>query len=126
MSTAQVEAVLTEHEHVAESAVVARPNKVTGEGLYCFVTPKEGFVFDDTLKSELLELLRIRIGPIAHPDGMQFAPGLPKTRSGKIVRRILRMIAVNNRNIGDISTLADETVVEELFKHRVAEVKSKL
>lgn len=126
MSTAEVEAVLTEHEHVAEAAVVARPNKLTGEGLYCFITPKFGIAFDEKLKQELIALLRKIIGPIAHPDGIQFASGLPKTRSGKIVRRILRMIAANNNNIGDISTLADESVVEELFKHRAVDLKSKL
>lgn len=126
MSTAEVEAILTEHEAVAEAAVVARPNSITGEGLYCFITPKIGCTFDDKLKLQLVNLLRIRLGPVAKPDGMQLAINLPKTRSGKIVRRILRMVATNNRNIGDISTLADESVVDELFRHRCPDVKSKL
>lgn len=126
MSTAEVESVLTEHEHVAEAAVVARPHAIKGESLYCFITPKTGFIFNEHLRKQLVQILRKRIGPIAHPDGMQYAPGLPKTRSGKIVRRILRMIAINNKDIGDISTLADESIVDELFQHREENLKSKL
>lgn len=128
ISTAKVEAVLTEHVHVAEAAVVARPHPITGQGLYCFVTTKEGVELDTKLRADLMELLRKRIGPIAHPDGMQFAPGLPKTRSGKIMRRILRKIAVNDAQVGDISTLADESVVAQLFKYRNMEptIRAKL
>lgn len=119
MSTAEVEAVLTEHEHVAEAAVVARPHAIKGESLYCFITPNEGSPFDDKLKKELIKLVRERIGPFAQPDAIQNAPGLPKTRSGKIMRRILRKIAVNDPEVGDTSTLADESIVQLLFDNRV-------
>lgn len=118
MSTAEVESVLTEHENVAEAAVVARPHAIKGESLYCFITPNEGAAFNEALKKDLIKLIRERIGPFAQPDVIQNAPGLPKTRSGKIMRRVLRKIAVNDRNVGDISTLADEGVVDELFLNR--------
>lgn len=118
MSTAEVEAVLTEHERVAEAAVVSRPHPVKGECLYCFITPNEGHIFDKRLIDELRKLVRERIGPFAMPDVVQHAPGLPKTRSGKIMRRVLRKVALNDRDVGDISTLADEGIVEQLFNNR--------
>lgn len=118
MSTAEVESVLTEHPRVAESAVVSRPHPVKGECLYCFITPNQNEVFDKKLVDELKKLVRERIGPFAQPDVVQHAPGLPKTRSGKIMRRVLRKVAVNDRDVGDISTLADENIVEQLFQNR--------
>jgi acetyl-CoA synthetase len=118
MSTAEVEAVLTEHSRVSEAAVVSRPHPVKGECLYCFITPNQNEPFDKQLIDELRVLVRERIGPFAQPDAIQHAPGLPKTRSGKIMRRILRKVAVNDRDVGDISTLADENIVEVLFNNR--------
>ncbi|KAF3698712.1 Acetyl-coenzyme A synthetase, cytoplasmic [Channa argus] len=118
MSTAEVEAVLTEHPAVAEAAVVSRPHKVKGECLYCFVTLKDSREFTHTLVEELKKLVREKIGPIATPDFIQNAPALPKTRSGKIMRRILRQIARNEKDLGDLSTLADPKVVEVLFSQR--------
>lgn len=118
MSTAEIEAVLTEHKNVAEAAVVSRPHPVKGECLYCFITPNANEVFDKQLVAELKKLVRERIGPFAQPDTIQHAPGLPKTRSGKIMRRILRKIALNDREIGDTSSLADEGIVEQLFANR--------
>ncbi|XP_066249868.1 acetyl-coenzyme A synthetase [Euwallacea similis] len=118
MSTAEVEAVLTEHPGVAEAAVVAKPHPVKGECLYCFITLTETGKFDESLLKELKSHVRERIGPFAQPDTIQNAPALPKTRSGKIMRRILRKIAVNDRDVGDISTLADSSVVEQLFATR--------
>ncbi|KAH8360482.1 hypothetical protein KR200_006874 [Drosophila serrata] len=123
MSTAEVESVLTEHPRVAESAVVSRPHPVKGECLYCFITPNENEEFDQKLISDLKKMVRERIGPFAMPDVIQNAPGLPKTRSGKIMRRVLRKIAVNDRNVGDTSTLADEHIVEQLFANRPVETK---
>lgn len=118
MSTAEVESVLTEHERVTEAAVVSRPHPVKGECLYCFITPNAGDQFDTQLVNELKKLVRERIGPFAQPDVIQHAPGLPKTRSGKIMRRVLRKVAVNDTDVGDISTLADEGIVEQLFRNR--------
>uniref|UniRef100_A0A669BBW6 Acetyl-coenzyme A synthetase, cytoplasmic n=1 Tax=Oreochromis niloticus TaxID=8128 RepID=A0A669BBW6_ORENI len=118
MSTAEVEAALTEHGAVAEAAVVSRPHKVKGECLYCFVTLKDSREFSHTLVDELKRLVREKIGPIATPDFIQNAPALPKTRSGKIMRRILRQIARNDKDLGDLSTLADPKVVEVLFSQR--------
>ncbi|XP_015377784.1 PREDICTED: acetyl-coenzyme A synthetase [Diuraphis noxia] len=118
MSTAEVESVLTEHPDVSEAAVVSRPHPVKGECLYCFVTPNHGVTFTPKLSSELIKKVRESIGPFAMPDVIQHAPGLPKTRSGKIMRRVLRKVAINDREVGDISTLADEHIVEELFKNR--------
>lgn len=118
MSTAEVESVLTEHKGVSEAAVVAKPHSVKGECLYCYVTTNDHVKFDEQLLRELKQLVRERIGPFAQPDVIQNAPTLPKTRSGKIMRRILRKVAVNDRNVGDISTLADSSVVEELFANR--------
>lgn len=118
LSTAEVESALVEHKSVSESAVVAHPHPVKGECLYCFVVLKEGFEFNDQLVADLKEKVRSKIGPFATPEYVHFSPGLPKTRSGKIMRRVLRQIARNNRQFGDLSTLADESVVEALFKTR--------
>ncbi|XP_037503742.1 acetyl-coenzyme A synthetase, cytoplasmic [Rhipicephalus sanguineus] len=118
LSTAEVESALIEHLAVAESAVVANPHPVKGECLYCFVVLKDGHEFNDQLVSELKEKVRTKIGPFATPEYIHHAQALPKTRSGKIMRRVLRQVARNNRNFGDLSTLADENVVEALFKTR--------
>ncbi|XP_076248338.1 acetyl coenzyme A synthase [Calliopsis andreniformis] len=118
MSTAEVESVLTEHSGVAEAAVVSKSHPVKGQCLYCFITPNEGTQFDKKLQDELKKKVRERIGPFAQPDVIQHAPGLPKTRSGKIMRRVLRKIAAGDRNVGDISTLADESIVDLLFQLR--------
>uniref|UniRef100_U5EWV9 Acetyl-coenzyme A synthetase n=1 Tax=Corethrella appendiculata TaxID=1370023 RepID=U5EWV9_9DIPT len=118
MSTSEVESVLTEHKRVSEAAVVSRPHPLKGECLYCFITPNQNDKFDEKLVSELKVLVRERIGPFAQPDVIQHAPGLPKTRSGKIMRRVLRKIAVNDRDVGDTTTLADESIVEQLFANR--------
>uniref|UniRef100_A0A8C9VUY7 Acetyl-coenzyme A synthetase n=1 Tax=Scleropages formosus TaxID=113540 RepID=A0A8C9VUY7_SCLFO len=118
LSTAEVESALSDHPAVAEAAVVSRPHAVKGECLYCFVTLKEGGEFSRTLTEELRRQVREKIGPIATPDFIQNAPGLPKTRSGKIMRRILRHIARNDKELGDLSTLADPKVVEALLSQR--------
>lgn len=118
MSTAEVEGVLTQHPYVNEAAVVARPHPVKGESLYCFVTLVEDIEFSDRLIDSLKKLVRAKIGAFATPDVIQHATGLPKTRSGKIMRRILRKIAMGDREIGDISTLAEPGVVEDLFGSR--------
>lgn len=118
MSTAEVEGVLTEESRVSEAAVVSRPHPVKGESLYCFVILNDGAKFDANLIDSLKKLVRQRIGAFAAPDVIQYAPGLPKTRSGKIMRRILRKIALGDHDIGDTSTLADPSVVDELFKKR--------
>ncbi|KAM4605343.1 acyl-CoA synthetase short chain family member 2 like [Polymixia lowei] len=118
MSTAEVEAALTEHTAVVEAAVVSRPHTVKGECLYCFVTLKDHREFNHTLVEDLKRLVREKIGPIATPDFIQNAPALPKTRSGKIMRRVLRQIARNEKDLGDLSTLADPKVVEVLFSQR--------
>uniref|UniRef100_A0AAY4DRC3 Acetyl-coenzyme A synthetase n=1 Tax=Denticeps clupeoides TaxID=299321 RepID=A0AAY4DRC3_9TELE len=119
LSTAEVESALVEHEAVAEAAVVGRPHPVKGESLYCFVTLNDGVSYNKALEAQLKQQgLREKIGAIATPDYIQNAPGLPKTRSGKIMRRVLRKIASNERDLGDISTLADSSVVEQLFENR--------
>ncbi|XP_056127613.1 acyl-CoA synthetase short chain family member 2 like [Rhinichthys klamathensis goyatoka] len=118
LSTAEVEAALSDHPSVAEAAVVSRPHAVKGECLYCFITLKEHGEFNRTLTEELKRKVREKIGPIATPDFIQNAPGLPKTRSGKIMRRVLRQIARNEKDLGDLSTLADPKVVEVLFSQR--------
>ncbi|XP_013138023.1 PREDICTED: acetyl-coenzyme A synthetase [Papilio polytes] len=118
MSTAEVESVLTEEPRVSEAAVVSKPHPIKGESLYCFVILNEGAEFDAELVNSLKKRVRNRIGAFAAPDVIQYAPGLPKTRSGKIMRRILRKIALGESDIGDTSTLADPSVVEELFKNR--------
>ena len=119
MGTAEVESALVEHPLVAEAAVVGMPHDVKGQGIYAYVTTNAGTDDSDDLRAELVKWVRKEIGPIATPDVLQFAPGLPKTRSGKIMRRILRKIAENDMsNLGDTSTLADPSVVDDLVANR--------
>ena len=119
MGTAEVESALVAHDKVAEAAVVGMPHDIKGQGIYAYVTPMEGVEATDDLRRELVQWVRKEIGPIATPDVVQFAPGLPKTRSGKIMRRILRKIAEGDTsNLGDTSTLADPGVVEDLLVNR--------
>ena len=109
------------HESVSEAAVVGYPHDIKGQGVYAYVSMMSGIEPTDELKTELVKLVRHEIGPIASVDKIQFAPGLPKTRSGKIMRRILRKIAENDYdNLGDTSTLAEPEVVEDLIKNRIA------
>ncbi|MCK9420943.1 MAG: acetate--CoA ligase [Nitrospirae bacterium] len=120
LGTAEVESALVSHEAVAEAAVVGYPHDIKGEGIYVYVTLKDGFKPSDDLKKVLTGHVRSVIGPIATPDKMQFAPGLPKTRSGKIMRRILRKIAHGQMDeLGDTSTLADPSVVDNLVKGKL-------
>ncbi len=120
MGTAEVESALVLHPKIAEAAVAGYPHDVKGQGIYAYVTLMHDVVGSDELKRELLDLCVQEIGPIAKPDLIQWAPGLPKTRSGKIMRRILRKIAANELdNLGDTSTLADPSVVDELIAHRL-------
>jgi acetyl-CoA synthetase len=121
IGTAEVESALVLHPSVAEAAVVGFPHALKGEGIYAYVTLMSGNETDpDTLLAELVAMVRKEIGPIAKPDVIQWAPGLPKTRSGKIMRRILRKIAADELdNLGDTSTLADPSVVEDLISNRV-------
>ncbi len=119
MGTAEVESALVAHPKVAEAAVVGMPHAIKGQGIYAYVTLKVGETGDEALRRDLIAFVRREIGPIASPDVVQFAPGLPKTRSGKIMRRILRKIAEGDTsNLGDISTLADPSVVDELIGNR--------
>ena len=119
MGTAEVESALVLHKKIAEAAVVGYPHDIKGQGIYCYVTPMVGVQVNDDLKKELVQLCVKEIGPIAKPDIIQWAPGLPKTRSGKIMRRILRKVAADELdNLGDTSTLADPSVVEELIANR--------
>ncbi|XP_050456421.1 acetyl-coenzyme A synthetase [Cataglyphis hispanica] len=118
MSTAEVENVLAEHSSVAEAAVVSKKHAIKGECLYCFITPSDGKSFDEKLILELRKRVREKIGAFASPDVIQHAPALPKTRSGKIMRRMLRKIAAGDDNVGDTSTLADETVIKLLLELR--------
>ena len=119
MGTAEVESALVAHPKVAEAAVVGYPHDIKGQGIYAYVTLMEGEVPTDTLATELTQWVRKEIGPIASPDKIQFAVGLPKTRSGKIMRRILRKIAEDDfGSLGDTSTLADPSVVTDLIDHR--------
>ena len=120
LGTAEVESALVSHESVAEAAVVGYPHEIKGEGIYVYVTLKQGQKPSDELKKILIGHVRTVIGPIATPDKLQFAPGLPKTRSGKIMRRILRKIAKGDvEDLGDTSTLADPSVVDNLVKERL-------
>ncbi len=120
MGTAEIESALVLHEKVAEAAVVGCPHDIKGQGIYAYVTLMAGEEYSDELKPELIALCVKEIGAIAKPDHIQWAPGLPKTRSGKIMRRILRKIAANELdNLGDTSTLADPSVVEELIENRL-------
>ena len=119
MGTAEVESALVLHEKIAEAAVVGYPHDIKGQGIYCYVTPMNGVEPDEALLLELIALCVKEIGPIAKPDIIQWAPGLPKTRSGKIMRRILRKVAANELNsLGDTSTLADPAVVDDLIASR--------
>ena len=119
MGTAEVESALVLHETVAEAAVIGYPHDIKGQGIYAYVTLMKGVGTSDELKKELVALVRKEIGPIASPDIIQWAPGLPKTRSGKIMRRILRKIAANEiDSLGDTSTLAEPAVVDDLIENR--------
>ncbi|MYC14605.1 MAG: acetate--CoA ligase [Gemmatimonadetes bacterium] len=119
MGTAEVESALVSHGKVAEAAVVGFPHEIKGQGIYAYVTLNVGEAYTDDLKAELVQQVRTEIGPIATPDVIHWAPGLPKTRSGKIMRRILRKIAEDDTSdLGDTSTLADPTVVDDLLANR--------
>lgn len=119
MGTAEIESSLVSHKAVAEAAVVGYPHEIKGQGIYAFVTLKEGFTPSEELKKELINHVRKEIGPIASPDKVHFADALPKTRSGKIMRRILRKIAQGAIDeLGDTSTLADPEVVDRLVAGR--------
>jgi acetyl-CoA synthetase len=118
IGTAEVESALVSHPKVAEAAVVGMPHDLKGQGIYAYVTLNAGEEKTDALKKELVAHVRKEIGPIATPDVIQFADGLPKTRSGKIMRRVLVKIAAGDvSNLGDTSTLADPSVVDDLVKH---------
>jgi acetyl-CoA synthetase len=120
IGTAEVESALVLHDAVAEAAVVGYPHDLKGQGIYAFVTPMNGVEVSEELKKELLALVGKEIGGFARPELIQWAPGLPKTRSGKIMRRILRKIACNElENMGDTSTLADPSVVDSLIEQRL-------
>lgn len=118
LSTLEVEAAVVDHKCVAETAVVPRSHPIKGECLYCFIVLKDGYEFDEKIVQDLKQQVVSRIGPFASPEYFHQASALPKTRSGKTVRRILRKIANNDRDVGDLSTLTDENVVEELFTSR--------
>jgi len=119
LGTAEIESAFVAHPHVAEAAVVGFPHDIKGQGIYAYVTLNQGIEAEDTLRHELVHWVRQQIGPIATPDHIQWAPALPKTRSGKIMRRILRKIAADEiDSLGDISTLADPAVVEALVLAR--------
>ena len=120
MGTAEIESALVAHAKVAESAVVGYPHTIKGQGIYAYVTLMGGEEPSDALRKELETWVRTEIGPIAKPDLIQWAPGLPKTRSGKIMRRILRKIAEDDfGSLGDTSTLADPSVVDDLIGNRM-------
>jgi acetyl-CoA synthetase len=120
MGTAEVESALVSHKSVAEAAVVGAPHYIKGQGIYAYVTLNLGKEPSDDLRKELVQWVRKEIGPIASPDWLQWAPSLPKTRSGKIMRRILRKIADNDySDLGDTSTLAEPAVVEDLIDNRM-------
>jgi len=119
MGTAEVESALVAHVSVSEAAVVGYPHDIKGQGIYAYVTLMAGVQPTEALRKELVQWVRKEIGPIASPDLIQFAPGLPKTRSGKIMRRILRKIAEDDpKSLGDTSTLADPAVVDDLVNNR--------
>ncbi|MFU8863203.1 MAG: acetate--CoA ligase [Rhodobacterales bacterium] len=123
MGTAEVESALVAHVNVAEAAVVGYPHNIKGQGIYAYVTLMNGIEPTEELRKELVKWVRAEIGPIASPDLIQWAPGLPKTRSGKIMRRILRKIAENDHGtLGDTSTLADPSVVDNLIENRMNKV----
>ena len=119
LGTAEIESALVAHPDVAEAAVVGYPHDIKGQGVYCFVTLNADVTPTDVLQADLKGWVRREIGAFAAPDIVQFAPGLPKTRSGKIMRRILRKIAENDlSNLGDTTTLADPAVVDDLVQNR--------
>ena len=118
--TAEVESALVSHGSVAEAAVVGYPHEIKGQGIYAYVTLNADSEPSEELRGELVKWVRKEIGPIASPDLIQWAPGLPKTRSGKIMRRILRRIAADDyADLGDTSTLADPSVVDNLIDNRM-------
>jgi acetyl-CoA synthetase len=120
LSTIEIESALVSHPKVAEAAVVGAPHDIKGQGIYAYVTLNAGVAPDEALRKELVAHVREQISPIASPDWLQWAPALPKTRSGKIMRRILRKIAENlPEQLGDTSTLADPAVVDSLVKERL-------
>ena len=120
MGTAEIESAMVAHSKVAEAAVVGYPHDIKGQGIYVYVTLNAGEEASDELAKELRDWVRSEIGPVATPDLIQITPGLPKTRSGKIMRRILRKIAANEHDaLGDTSTLADPTVVDTLIDQRL-------
>jgi acetyl-CoA synthetase len=119
LGTAEIESALVANVNVSEAAVVGYPHPIKGQGIYAYVTLMAGVQPSEALRTELVAWVRKEIGPIASPDLIQFAPGLPKTRSGKIMRRILRKIAEDESgNLGDTSTLADPAVVDDLVSNR--------
>ncbi|BBN82751.1 acetyl-coenzyme A synthetase [Pseudoalteromonas sp. A25] len=120
LGTAEIESALVAHESVAEAAVVGYPHDIKGQGIYVYITPNEGVVVTEELTKDVRNWVRKELSPIASPDMIQWSPGLPKTRSGKIMRRILRKIAANEyQQLGDTSTLADPSVVDELIENRL-------
>ena len=120
LGTAEIESAFVAHPKVAEAAVVAYPHDIKGNGLYCYITLNLKEKISDNLDNELKKWVRQQIGPIATPDIIHFTQGLPKTRSGKIMRRILRKIAANEHDqLGDTTTLADPTVVDQLVENRM-------
>ena len=120
LGTAEIESALVLHEAVAEAAVVGFDHSIKGQGIYCYVNMMKDSTASDELKIELIELINKEIGAIAKPDLIHFTNDLPKTRSGKIMRRILRKIASNDlENLGDTSTLADPSIVDELINNRL-------
>jgi len=120
LGTAEIESAFVSHSKVSEAAVVGYPHDIKGNGLYCYVSLKVGEEYSEDLKNELIQVVRKKIGPIATPDLIHFTAGLPKTRSGKIMRRILRKIAANEHDqLGDTTTLADPSVVDDLIKNRL-------
>jgi acetyl-CoA synthetase len=119
LGTAEIESALVGHAGVAEAAVVGYPHDVKGQGIYAYVTLAADIEPSDDIRAELVKWVRAEIGPFAAPDVIQWAPGLPKTRSGKIMRRILRKVAEGDvANLGDTTTLADPAVVDDLVKNR--------
>ncbi len=121
LGTAEIESALVAHHAVAEAAVVGRPHDIKGQGIYAYVTLKADHTPSEKLRAELIKWVRTEIGPFAAPDAIQWAPALPKTRSGKIMRRILRKVAEGDTsNLGDTTTLADPAVVDDLVKNRVS------
>ena len=120
LGTAEIESALVAHADVAEAAVVGYPHDIKGQGIYVYVTPNEGVEANDELTAEIRKWVRTELSPIATPDMIQWTKGLPKTRSGKIMRRILRKIAANeHEHLGDTSTLADPSVVDTLIEERL-------